>query len=33
VILTNDPNYRPAADPLVNQVNWEEVQRVDPFRR
>lgn len=33
IILTNDPNYRPSGDPLVNQKNWEELQRIDPFRR
>lgn len=33
VILTSDPNYRPAADPVVNQVTWEEMQRIDPFRQ
>lgn len=33
IILTNDPNYRPAADARVNNVTWEEMQRVDPFRR
>ncbi|MFO1052733.1 MAG: hypothetical protein U1F36_11010 [Planctomycetota bacterium] len=32
IILTTDPNYRPAADPVVNQVTWEEMQRVDRFR-
>ncbi|MBL8751856.1 MAG: hypothetical protein JNK15_01040 [Planctomycetes bacterium] len=32
ILLTNDPNYRPAGDPNVNQVRWEELQRVDPFR-
>lgn len=33
LILTNDPNYRPAGDPMVNRVEWEEMQRIDPFRR
>lgn len=33
LILTNDPNYRPAGDPQVNRVEWEEMQRIDPFRR
>lgn len=32
ILLTNDPNYRPEGDPNVNQVRWEELQRVDPFR-
>ncbi|MBK8100795.1 MAG: hypothetical protein IPK26_27220 [Planctomycetes bacterium] len=32
MILSNDPNYRPAGDASVNQVRWEELQRVDPFR-
>lgn len=32
LILTNDPNYRPAADPNVNRIEWEEMQRIDPFR-
>jgi hypothetical protein len=33
IILTNDPNYRPAADARVNAKTWEEMQRVDPFGR
>lgn len=33
IILTNDPNYRPAADPRVSQKTWEELQRIDPFGR
>lgn len=32
LILTNDPNYRPAGDPAVNRVQWQELQRVDPWR-
>jgi len=32
VILTNDPNYRPTADPVVNGVTWDEMRRLDPFR-
>ncbi|MGE3881292.1 MAG: hypothetical protein AB7I19_19690, partial [Planctomycetota bacterium] len=32
IILTNDPNYRPAADSSVNRVDWEEMRRIDPLR-
>lgn len=33
LILTNDPNYRPQGDASVNQVTWDEMQRIDPFRQ
>ncbi len=33
IILTNDPNYRPAGDARVNQKTWEEMRRIDPFGR
>src|SRR5690606_23670435 len=28
LILTNDPDYRPSADPAFNRTTWEELQRV-----
>ena len=33
VVLTNDPSFDPGADPRFGGVNWEPLQRVDPFRR
>lgn len=32
MIITNDVNFRPEADPALRQVQWEELKRVDPFR-
>ncbi|MEO6595403.1 MAG: hypothetical protein ABIP94_11685 [Planctomycetota bacterium] len=32
LILTSDPNYRPGGDPSVNQVRWDEMQRIDPLQ-
>lgn len=32
MIITNDVNFRPEADPALRQVQWEELKRVDPLR-
>ena len=33
VVLTNDTSYNPGADPRLGGVNWQQMQRLDPFRR
>ncbi len=33
VVLTNDPSLNPGADPRFGGVNWQQMERVDPFRR
>ena len=33
VVLTNDPSLNPAADTRFGGVDWQQLERVDPFRR